>query len=104
MTESLETTVARLERLVRGENGYYKGLVQRVPELEQAIEDIRDAVEELKRLEKDRFKHEQMLAQKQERTDAERKKWLIAIAPPLVILAIGQIISFVTDILITFSP
>lgn len=104
MVEDLATTVARLDRIMRGENGVWKGLSSRVPELERSVERIEDSIEELKRIERTRVKQEEVLARRQQKQEEDRKKWLMALAPPLVILAVGQVVSFVTDVLLTFGP
>lgn len=103
VVEELATTVARLDRILRGEDGVWKGLSYRVPELEGAVERIEESVQELKRIEQTRVKQEEVLAKRQQKQEEDRRKWLMAIAPPLIILAIGQVVSFVTDILLTFG-
>lgn len=47
MAESFEHIVARLDRIVRGENGYLEGLADKVPRMERAVKDLRECIDEL---------------------------------------------------------
>ena len=96
MTPELEQKVARLERIIRGENGYYEGLAARMPKVEQAIEDIRDAVAELKRIEAERSK-------RHEADEGKRIRRTWAVVVPLALMAIGQILSVVVDFFLTMG-
>ena len=70
--------VARLNRIVRGENGYYKGLAERVPLLEGAIERLEAAIDELVRIEKNRSEREALERKerlKREEKEEDNRKW-----------------------------
>lgn len=97
--------MARLERIVKGEDGWNVGLVDRVPRIEESMARVNDAVERLEELERERAEREKRLIERQERAEAARNKWLYGIASALAITAIGQIFSFITDfLLVTGTP
>lgn len=103
MSETLEYTVARLERIIRGESGWQKGLAQRVPEIEaemaaikSEVQGVRGSLNELVAMEKQR-KVDGMEEKK------ARDKWIKGIVAGIAVVAAGQIFSTVNDLLLAIG-
>ena len=64
----LRRLVERHERQISGENHYYKGLLERVTQMERILAEIRDAQDQVKRdLEDERERQEELRERKSER-------------------------------------
>ena len=91
--------VARLNRIVRGENGYYKGLAERVPLLEGAIDRLEQAIDELVRIEKNRSEREAQERKERlerQRKDEDNRKWWKR-------AAVGAVIAVVSNSIINWG-